>query len=187
MPGSNATPSSPSSCWRSSSLGRLGTLAGLHHERLDGSGYRGMTAASLPVTARVLAVADLYQSKLEPRAYRRPLTPEQAAAVVNGQVAAGRLDGDTAGAVLAVAGHHEPDAVTAYPAGLTTREVDVLQLVVRGMSNREIAESLVRSPKTVNHHLESIYAKIDVSTRVGATIFAIEHGLVATLASPIRH
>jgi HD-GYP domain-containing protein (c-di-GMP phosphodiesterase class II) len=171
---------------RSSSLGQLGTLAGLHHERLDGSGYRGVTAPSLSVAARVLAVADMYQSKLEPRAYRRALTSEQAAAAVREQVDTGRLDGDVAKAVLKAAGHAEPDVVAVLPAGLTKREVEVLRLVVRGMSNREIADSLVLSQKTVSHHLESIYAKIDVSTRVGATLFAIEHGLAANLASPIR-
>jgi len=54
------------------------------------------------------------------------------------------------------------------------------------MSNREIAEALTLSQKTVGHHLESIYAKIDVSTRVGATLFAIEHALTTNLTSPIR-
>ena len=75
---------------------------------------------------------------------------------------------------------------TALPARLTAREVEVLRLVVRGMSNREVADSLVLSQKTVGRHLESIYAKIDVSTRVGATLFAIEHELVANLAAPVR-
>jgi HD-GYP domain-containing protein (c-di-GMP phosphodiesterase class II) len=52
---------------RSGALGHLGKLAGLHHERLDGTGYRGVPASFLPVAARVLAAADAYQSKLEPR------------------------------------------------------------------------------------------------------------------------
>jgi HD-GYP domain-containing protein (c-di-GMP phosphodiesterase class II) len=171
---------------RSSSLSQLGALAALHHERLDGTGYRGVTAASLSVAARVLAVADMYQSKLEPRAYRRALTAEQAAAAVRDQVKGGRLDGEIVKAVLDAAGHPEPEVFATLPAGLTRREVEVLRLVVRGMSNREIAEALTLSQKTVSHHLESIYAKIDVSTRVGATLFAIEHALTTNLTSPIR-
>jgi len=171
---------------RSSSLGRMATLAGLHHERLDGSGYRSVTGSSLSVAARVLAVADMYQSKLEPRAYRPAFTPEQAAAAVREQVDAGKLDGDVGKVVLEAAGHTQPEVARALPAGLTNREVEVLRLVVRGMSNREVADCLVLSQKTVGRHLESIYAKIDVSTRVGATLFAIEHGLVANLAAPVR-
>jgi len=171
---------------RSSSLGQLGTLAGLHHERLDGSGYRGVGGSSLPITARVLAVADAYQSKLEPRAYRMALTPETAAVEVKRQVDIGRLDGDVARAVLAVGGHIDLVIARAAPAGLTAREVEVLGLVVRGLSNRQVAESLVLAPKTVGHHIERIYEKTGVSTRVGATLFAIEHGLVPALAGQIR-
>jgi DNA-binding NarL/FixJ family response regulator len=143
-----------------------------------------VTGSSLSVAARVLAVADMYQSKLEPRAYRPALTPAQAAAAVREQVDSGKLDGDVAKAVLEAAGHTQPEVARALPAGLTNREVEVLRLVVRGMSNREVADCLVLSQKTVGRHLESIYAKIDVSTRVGATLFAIEHGLVANLAAP---
>ena len=162
---------------RSSGLGQLGTLAGLHHERLDGSGYRAVPASSLPLTARVLAVAEAYQSATEPRSYRARLTPQQAAARVQAQVAA---------AVLAAAGHAEAAATTTLPAGLARREVEVVALLVRGMSNREIADSLFLAPKTVGRHVERIYDKIGVSTRVGATLFAIEHGLVSMPAGAIR-
>src|SRR5579875_1389423 len=65
-----------------------------------------------------------------------------------------------------------------YPAGLTVREVDVLRLVAQGLPDARIAEQLVLSPRTVNTHLRSIYAKIGVSSRSAATRFAFEHGLV---------
>ena len=64
------------------------------------------------------------------------------------------------------------------PAGLTAREVDVLRLLARGMSNKEIAEQLVITPKTVGNHVEHIYAKIDASTRATASLFAMRHGLL---------
>lgn len=65
-----------------------------------------------------------------------------------------------------------------YPAGLTAREVDVLRLVAKGLSDNEVAEQLVLSPRTVNAHLTSIYSKLDVNSRVAATRFAIENKLV---------
>jgi DNA-binding NarL/FixJ family response regulator len=54
-----------------------------------------------------------------------------------------------------------------------------VRLLARGMSRRELADQLVISEHTVRHHLEHIYTKLGVSTRVGATLFAIEHDLVA--------
>jgi HD-GYP domain-containing protein (c-di-GMP phosphodiesterase class II) len=63
----------------SAALGPLGTLAGLHHERLDGSGYRHVPAAFIPLAARVLAVADAYQTKTESRPHRAPFGRDDAA------------------------------------------------------------------------------------------------------------
>ena len=63
-------------------------------------------------------------------------------------------------------------------AGLSAREIEVLALVARGMSNREIAAELVISEKTVARHLSNIFVKIEVSSRSAATGYAYEHGLV---------
>jgi DNA-binding NarL/FixJ family response regulator len=65
-----------------------------------------------------------------------------------------------------------------YPDKLTAREVEVLCLVAQGLTNEQIAEQLVISPRTVNTHLTSIYGKIQVSSRSAATRYAIEHNLV---------
>jgi DNA-binding CsgD family transcriptional regulator len=65
-----------------------------------------------------------------------------------------------------------------YPAGLTAREVEVLRLVARGLTDAQVAEQLVVSPRTVSTHLTSVYGKLQVSSRTAATRFAIEHGLV---------
>ncbi len=65
---------------RSPFLAELAGIAGTHHERCDGSGYhRGTGAAGLTPLARLLAAADAYQTKIEPRPHRVALLPEQAA------------------------------------------------------------------------------------------------------------
>jgi HD-GYP domain-containing protein (c-di-GMP phosphodiesterase class II) len=162
---------------RSSALGALGTLAGLHHERLDGSGYRALQASFQPMAARVLAVADAYRTKLEPRPHREALTPDAARRTVELEAAERRLDADVVRAVLAAAGHKRPPREQTTSA-LTERELEVLRLLVRGLSNRQMADALFISPKTVDHHVQHIYDKLGVSTRVGATLFALQYGLV---------
>jgi HD-GYP domain-containing protein (c-di-GMP phosphodiesterase class II) len=153
-------------------------IAGRHHERLDGSGYpRGLTAASLGPLDRLLAVADAYHAMTEPRPHRPPMTAAQAAAELNMDVRKGKLDGETVAAILAAAGQHATHR-RAWPDGLTAREVEVLALLARGNSNRQIATQLTLSPKTVANHVEHLYAKTGVRSRAAATLYAIQHGLV---------
>ena len=79
--------------------------------------------------------------------------------------------------MLAAAGHRVPRRREG-PAGLTAREVEVLRLLARGLSNKEIAARLVISPKTAGNHIEHIYTKIGASNRAGASLFAMQHGLL---------
>jgi non-specific serine/threonine protein kinase len=65
-----------------------------------------------------------------------------------------------------------------YPAGLTAREVEVLRLVAQGLTNAQVAEKLVITPRTVNVHLTSIYSKLQVPSRTAAARYAIEHDLI---------
>jgi HD-GYP domain-containing protein (c-di-GMP phosphodiesterase class II) len=163
---------------RSTALEPVATLVGLHHERLDGSGYpKQSKAAELPVAARLLAVADVYQALTQPRPHRPARSPAAAADAVLAEVAAGRLDGDCARAVLEAAGQQVPGRLTSRPAGLSEREVQVLRLLACGRSNAEIARELVVSPRTAEHHVQHIYGKIGVSTRAAAALFAMQHGL----------
>ena len=61
---------------------------------------------------------------------------------------------------------------------LTAREVEVLRLVARGLSDAQVAQTLVISPRTVNAHLRSIYSKLNITSRYGATLFALEQHLI---------
>jgi DNA-binding CsgD family transcriptional regulator len=165
----------------SPALRASGEIAGLHHERIDGSGYhRGLPAAALPLGARVLASAEVYESITEPRSWRSALEPGAAAAELRNQVKAGKLDRRAVDAVLAAAGHRTKSsrADRGWPGGLTDREVDVLRLLARGYPNKKIAGDLHISEATVHTHLINVYGKIGVSTRSGATLFALEHDLV---------
>jgi HD-GYP domain-containing protein (c-di-GMP phosphodiesterase class II) len=163
---------------QSPALAPFGGLAAQIRERLDGSGYpRGLVGGAIAMSARVLQAADVYQSMCEPRPYRPARPPDAAAGELRAEVEAGRLDGDAAEAVLAVAGHRT-NRRRSSAAGLTAREVDVLRLLSRGASSKDIAVQLGITPKTARNHIEHIYAKTGASSRVGASLFAMQHGLV---------
>jgi HD-GYP domain-containing protein (c-di-GMP phosphodiesterase class II) len=160
-------------------LARLGSLAAIHHERLDGSGYyRGLHGNVLSPAARILAAADVYHAMIEPRPHRPSLLPEIAAEQLQREVRAGRLDGEAVSQVLVAAGHAVQSSRHELVAGLSAREVEVLRLVARGYTIKQIAEILTLSRKTVDNHIQHIYNKIGVSTRAGATLFAMEQDLL---------
>jgi HD-GYP domain-containing protein (c-di-GMP phosphodiesterase class II) len=165
---------------RPEALGRLGAIAACHHERLDGSGYhRSLPGSALPPAARILAAADVYHAMTEARPHRVALGPEAAAAELRAEVRAGRIDADAAEDVLTAAGHPRSGArERARPAGLTARELEVLLLVARGASSRDVAQQLVIADKTARNHVERIYAKLGVSTRAEASLYAMRHGLI---------
>ncbi len=156
-------------------------LACAAHERADGSGYHRGLSSTLGLGARLLAVADAYHAMREPRAYRPALDETTAAARVQEDVAAGRFDRTAAAAVLAAAGVAGRLPASPRPCGLTEREIEVLVLVARGHTNKQIAQVLGISPRTAQHHVIHIYGKIGVGSRAAAALFAIEHRLVDPL------
>jgi DNA-binding CsgD family transcriptional regulator len=84
-------------------------------------------------------------------------------------------------AVLTAAGQHRAKR-RAGPAGLTPREIEVLSLIARGASTRQVAHTLGITVKTAGTHIERIYTKIGASTRSTATLFAMQHGLLEDLS-----
>lgn len=164
--------------YQSTALAPLAEVAVQHRERLDGSGYpKGLSGGAIIRPARILGAVDAYQSMREPRPHRAALSADEAAAELQADVRAGKLDAEAVAAVLVAAGH-EVGRRREWPAGLTTREIDVLRLVARGLSSKQIATQLVITPKTARNHIEHIYTKIGASSRVAASLFATEHGLL---------
>jgi len=169
-------------------LARLGALGACDHERLDGNGYpHRLPAGSLPPGARVLAAADMYQAMRETRPHRRAISAEEIATTLESEADKGRLDREAVRAVLETAGHRVERVRSGggdserHPGGLTDREIDVLRLVARGLTNKEVANKLEISARTVGHHLAHTYEKIGVTTRAGAAMFAMKNGIVGAV------
>jgi HD-GYP domain-containing protein (c-di-GMP phosphodiesterase class II) len=169
---------------RSAFLATLAPVAGAHHERLDGSGYhRGVTGTELTLPARLLAAADAYHAMTEPRPHREAMSPEQAADQLTSQASAGRLDPAAVTAVVDADG--QPVPRLERPAGLTEREAVVIGMLARGLQTKQVAAALGISAKTADRHIQNAYRKMGVSSRAAATLFAMEHGLVAWGELPI--
>jgi HD-GYP domain-containing protein (c-di-GMP phosphodiesterase class II) len=169
---------------RSPFLSDLAPIAGFHHERLDGSGYhRGSSGPGIEGRARLLAVADVFHAMCEPRPHRPPLSTEAASEALTELASRGLLDPEAVAAVSEVAGHRVHEIVR--PAGLTDRETEVVRLLVRGLQTKQVARRLGISPKTADRHVQNAYRKMGVSTRAGASLFAMHHGLATWGELPI--
>lgn len=119
------------------------------------AGAQGYLLKDIPPTELVQAVREAYQGKVQ-------LHPEIAKKLM----------------MLAVA-REAPTVDRTAPElenGLTDREQDVLQLIADGMNNREIAEKLVISEKTVKTHVSNILSKLNLDDRTQAAIYALRHG-----------
>ena len=126
----------------------------------------------------MLAAADAYQAMTQARPHRPALPPELAQRHLLDRARDGTLDPDAVTAVLATAGHAAVSVRREPPAGLTGREVEVLRLIAEGCSNPQIAQRLVISRRTAEHHVQHIYTKIGTSSRAAAALFAMEHDLL---------
>ena len=112
----------------------------------------------------------------QPRAHRAPIDPRHAGEMLAADCRAGAFDADAVGAVLAAA--DQPAPRVERPAGLTAREIEVVRLLARGLQTKQVAHELGVSAKTADRHVQNAYAKIGVSTRAGATVFVMQHGLL---------
>lgn len=167
---------------RAPALAGLARLAASAHERADGSGYpRQIGAAQLPDLADLLAAADVAAALGEARPHRPALASADIETVLQGEVRAGHLSAPACNAVLQALGStaRAAPAAAPLPAGLGEREAQVLRELARGQTNKQIARRLGVSPKTVGHQVQAVYRKLGVNTRAGATLAALEHGLLS--------
>ncbi|RQP23499.1 HD domain-containing phosphohydrolase [Piscinibacter terrae] len=156
-------------------------LASFIEERLDGSGgFRGVSASAIGIEARVLAAALRWVWLQTERPAAAALSADESMARLRQEAQAGAFD---ASVVAALAG----EAAATVPARqaeettsglLTQRELEVLRRIGGGESNKEAARTLGISPSTVRAHLESIFRKLECTTRAAATLKAFTLGLL---------
>ncbi len=145
------------------------------NERSDGSGsHRRVRLATGP--AAYLAVANLYDELVSDAANKPALSKGDAAEALLAEVQAGRLPRQETQNVLDSTGH-VGQGETVWPDGMTKREAQVLRELSLGKSNKDIAQALGISPKTVDNHLQNLYPKIGAETRTAAALYAMQLGL----------
>jgi DNA-binding NarL/FixJ family response regulator len=106
-------------------------------------------------------------------------TPREALIEAIQHTAAGRtpVDPSIAGKLFAHAARTSAPAPTSITSELSERELDVLRLLARGLSNAAIADRLCLSEGTVRNYVSSILSKLGVSDRTQAAVYALRHGL----------
>lgn len=152
-------------------------IVGAHHERLDGSGYPKGERPDL--MASVLAAADVLAASGEDRPHRPRFDAAARHALLTEEARAGRLPQEAVEAVLAADGADVDVPRPSRSPELSSREREVISLVARGLSNKEIAQALGISARTVQSHTIHAYDKLEVRTRAGAALRASELGLLA--------
>jgi HD-GYP domain-containing protein (c-di-GMP phosphodiesterase class II) len=158
------------------SLRAEAALASHAYERLDGSGYfRNLDADALGLPQRLLAAACAYVALCMPRPWRPAYPPDEAARVLVEETAT--FDKDAVRHVIEAAGGPAPTA-PARRSLLSDREIEVLHRISLGESNKEAARVMQISPSTVRTHVESIFRKLECSTRAAATLKALTLGLI---------
>ncbi|HEX3776611.1 MAG TPA: HD domain-containing phosphohydrolase [Polyangiaceae bacterium] len=160
-------------------IGDVAGLASMVHERVDGTGYhRQLAASGLSKWARVLAAADVAQALSEARPHRPALPQVDADQMLRDLAQRNALCARAVDALFASSGSVGPRVRASLPAGLSEREVEVLRLVARGLTDKEIASTLGISHRTVHHHNQHAYDKLGVSTRAAAALFLVENALL---------
>ena len=125
----------------------------------------------------MLATCVSLQALLEDRPWRPAFALADAARQLRQDAAAGRYDADVAEAAIAAAGG-ETAAPRRVASPLSQRELEVLRQISLGASNKEAARALNISPSTVRTHVESVFRKLECSTRAAATLKALTSGLL---------
>lgn len=160
-------------------LATPGEIAAHAYERLDGSGYfRGAQGDALGAESRLLATAVAWVALRSARPWRAAHTESEAVRLLRQDASRGLFDGDVCEAVTAAA-RGERRLPQPKSTLLTTRERHILLEISRGASNKQAAQRLDISPSTVRTHMESIFRKLECSTRAAATLKGMTLGLIS--------
>ena len=158
------------------------TLASFVYERLDGSGYfRKARGEAIGPQERVLAVAAAYAALTSPRPWRPAHGEAAASTLLVAQAGAGRFDRQAVSAVLEAAKAMAPKPGRAKPVRdglLSSREVEVLRHISLGETSREAARAMKITPASVRSHVDTIFEKLEASSRPAATLKALTRGLI---------
>ena len=161
------------------SLAREAEVASYAYERPDGSGYfREVREASIPLEGRILAAAAALAALRVTRPWREAYSQGAAAELLMAEAAAGRYDVDVVRALLDKPRSPTARSIAPSTALLTGREREILRWISLGGSNKQVAQKLSISPSTVRTHVESVFRKLDCSTRAAATLKATQLGLL---------
>jgi HD-GYP domain-containing protein (c-di-GMP phosphodiesterase class II) len=147
------------------------------HERADGSGYHRRSSLS-DLASNILAAANEYDELTHDSPARAAFDRKAAAKVLSAMAKSKKFMPTAVSLVLQAAGHMMKEAGASLPFGLTRREAQVLALLAKSETTAGIAHSLGISPKTADHHIQSIYNKTDIRARPALALFALEHGIV---------
>jgi HD-GYP domain-containing protein (c-di-GMP phosphodiesterase class II) len=159
-------------------LGPVAEIAAAAHEHLDGSGYpHSRIGRSLLPAARILAAADMAVAMSEARPYREALSAAAIAEELVAEVSAGHVDASAADAVLASLGL-KTRTVPRYAHPVSDRELEVCRLIAHGKMNKEIADVLGITVRTVQNHVAHIFDKLGVHSRSGIAVWLVENDFV---------
>lgn len=153
-------------------------IASYAFERAGGSGYfRESKGAGVRLEARIVGTAVALVAMRAARPWRDAHHDTLATELLTKEASAGRFDVDVVHAMLGRNRRKAPRPLAVGPL-LTEREVDVLRWISFGASNKVVAQKLGISPSTVRTHVESVFRKLDCSTRAAATLKASQLGLL---------
>jgi len=167
-------------CSQIAGLNEAGQLAAHAYERLDGSGYfRALGGDTLHAEHRLLSAALAWQALRSERPWRAAFGDDQATRLLLDEAEQGRFDLRACQAVISAA-HGEQTPLASKPGNslLSERETEILQRISIGASNKEVARDLGISPSTVRTHVESVFRKLQCSTRAAATLKALTLGVI---------
>lgn len=171
--------------WTGRAARQVGSLAGeaevasYAYERLDGSGYfREAKGIGVSIEGRILAAAVALAAMRQARPWRDALDERTAHDALNADVAEGRYDADVVKALLGRTRRSNTPPKASSHGLLSDREREILRWISFGASNKVVAQKLGISPSTVRTHVESVFRKLESSTRAAATLKATQLGLL---------